>query len=238
MLKNAVNGEKHAYQRVILTDSNDLCIFPTNLRSNHTLLSNNIYTKPYSSSEISNNCFEHCNKFVHHLIGFLFISGVAVSIVFGGYKIVQIGMRGHKYGESFSIEGKCIVTRRFEDTNNCGEYGCQTLYNYQIFNGTICSDKNNYIFTNNDFDDVINGGYHNTDDIVSCWTNKHCDDVFLSKNSNENQSTSNLIYFGSAFVFAFSCVFIVAAVGYFQDYMGIPLKNICTLPCLYITGKK
>ena len=163
-----------------------------------------------SPSSCSSSCFIDLIRIWIIFIGIATcLLGTAAAIGYGGYETVQAGIRKKAYGETFTIPGECEVIDRWVTTHrSCHGSGskrkCSTSYKthheYELidnYNGTMPCDLG-FTFT-------TTSGYGYEGDIIICYTNDNCDEIFTS---TDPAVGVGWIYFAASLVFIIALCYV------------------------------
>mmetsp|Transcript_1857 Transcript_1857/g.2990 ORF Transcript_1857/g.2990 Transcript_1857/m.2990 type:complete len:312 (+) Transcript_1857:56-991(+) len=163
-----------------------------------------------------------CRAFTICLIILAVSSGISV----GGYFTVLSGIKRSEYGDSFNIDGVCEVTssevvsktctRTYQECTGTGEdEKCETKTEKYDCSYTSVDYRVNERTNSTRFPCAIGSSFSERYDgrkwsiqpgqMSTCWTNEHCDEIFLST-TNRHHGASGGIYFGASLVFCVALV--------------------------------
>eukprot|EP01084_Bolivina_argentea_P080918 146538_1 len=199
----------------------------------------------YSICDIIKNCALCSITFIGVLIALSIIVAVILAIIYGGYLVVLEGIQSQKYGNSFDIKGLCYVTSAKEEetqsescsTDANGVESCTTSTDYTSYYDYYVSQYNNFttfpcIYNEDKIYSHSESGHlkHYESDLVNCYTNDECDDVFMDTN-NKHHATAIGIYIGAGLIF---CVDLCCVVGCFiATFYGIMIWGSTCINCMF-----
>merc|ERR1712154_188931 len=128
------------------------------------------------------------------------------------------GIAEDQYADTFTIQGTCEVTKVYvTEINDCdrdsdgpSNLNCDrkqyiTIYDFQISDTTNfttfpCANGSTTYYKQR----IDGKPEHEKNDLVTCYTNDDCDDVYISVN-NDHHLNSFWIFFGAAWIFCIDC---------------------------------
>eukprot|EP01084_Bolivina_argentea_P202033 345235_1 len=167
----------------------------TNLNHNKQFhrLSTTIHVEQYAfKNKLLEGVSIFCRKLFPWILVTLLVFGIAAGFSYGGIIVLVNSHQEKEYADSFDIKGTCLVidtyqTTRYEDSSTVLK--CKV----EIYNISHCNDE----FNSNDIFDIECADFEaKTNDIMVCYTNNQCDDIFSQKTNYHHDNVGSTEFWG------------------------------------------
>lgn len=161
----------------------------------------NIYNAEYPKDAKKQMLVTPFRKCIFQWLGgiccWIFILIVGGAIIASGIYTIFAGIFRREYGQSFNNEGQCRIVS-VDDGISCKNH-CYD-YTFKIHSLSPCNGVKDYdtytISLENDSTD-----YGDTGEIISCYTNNNCDEIFMEKGDNRFIDEAAWIFIGAGAIF-------------------------------------